>query len=345
MGVVLTSEKILGAGMGTELDRGSRTGSDELVVQLLAEMREQRRDFSEQQARVSAERRSLHRWNMGLKILLFLAPLAIATAYLLSARGFTLGPFGDVVGVIEIKGEIKDGGLASADKIVPALEAAFKSSHVKQVVLKIDSPGGAPVEAERIVSALVTYKQRYPKPVTAVIGNLGASAAYMAAMHADRIVAGRYSLVGSIGAILAPWQLDKAIAQLQVSQRVYASGRLKAFLNPFTPLTEESDAKATELVNKVGGAFVQDLQKQRGSHLKPGVDFGTGEVWSGMEAKALGLVDEIGTMESVLGSNSSLKEFNFGPREEGFANLGGRFLGSILSTFNDIKARPAIELR
>lgn len=345
MGVVLTSEKILEAGMGTELDSGSRTGSDELVVQLLAEMREQRRDFSEQQARVSAERRSLHRWNMGLKTLLFLAPLAIATAYLLSARGFTLGPFGDVVGVIEIKGEIKDGGLASADKIVPALEAAFKSSHVKQIVLKIDSPGGAPVEAERIISALVTYKQRYPKPVTAVIGNLGASAAYMAAMHADRIVAGRYSLVGSIGAILAPWQLDKAIAQLQVSQRVYASGRLKAFLNPFTPLTEESDAKATELVNKVGGAFVQDLQRQRGRHLKPGTDFGTGEVWSGIEAKTLGLVDEIGTMETVVGAETGLKEFNFGPRDEGFGNMGGRFMGAILSKLSEFQSRSVLQFR
>jgi protease IV len=331
--------------MGTESDEGARAGSDDLVVQLLVEMREQRRDFSEQQARVSAERRSLHRWNMGLKILLFLGPIIIATTYLFSARGFNLGPFSDVVGVVEIRGEIKDGGLASADKIVPAMEAAFKNSRVKQVVLKIDSPGGAPVEAERIISALVTYKQKYPKPVTAVIGNLGASAAYMAAMHADRIVAGRYSLVGSIGAILAPWQLDKAIGELKVSQRVYSSGRLKAFLNPFTPLTEESDAKATELVNKVGGAFVQDLQQQRGSHLKPGVDFGTGEVWSGMEAKTLGLVDEIGTMETVVGNSGNLKEFNFGPRDEGFSSLGGRLVGSMLSAIGDIQSRSALQLK
>jgi len=331
--------------MGTESSNAAQTGSDELVVQLLVEMREQRRDFSEQQARLTAERRSLHLWNMGLKTLLLLGPLVIASAYFLSARGFMWGPFSDVVGVVEIKGEIKDGSLASADKIVPAMEAAFKNNRVKQVVLKIDSPGGAPVEAERIISALVTYKQKYPKPVTAVIGNLGASAAYMAAMHADRVVAGRYSLVGSIGAILAPWQLDKAIGELKVSQRVYSSGRLKAFLNPFTPLTEESDAKATELVNKVGGAFIQDLQQQRGRHLKAGVDFGTGEVWSGMEAKSLGLVDEIGTMETVVGGESKLKEFNFGPREEGLASLGGQFMTSILTTLNEAKAGSGIQLR
>jgi len=320
-------------------------GRDSLVLRLLEEMREQRKAYREELLLGAGERRTVHRWNMALKAVLIIGPLAGAAMYFATATGFSFGPFGDVIGVVEIKGEIKDGALASADKIVPAIEAAFKSSRVKQIVLKIDSPGGAPVEAERIISALVTYKQKYPKPVTAVIGNLGASAAYMAAMHADRIVAGRYSLVGSIGAILAPWQLDKAIGQLKVSQRVYTSGRLKAFLNPFTPLTEDSDAKATELVNKVGGAFVQDLQQQRGSHLKADVDYGTGEVWSGMEAKALGLVDEIGTIETVVGAQTTLKEFNFGPRDEGFASLGGRLVGAIFSAVSDAQTRSAIQLQ
>ncbi|WP_395401104.1 S49 family peptidase [Pseudoduganella sp. UC29_106] len=320
-------------------------GSDSLIVQLLAEMREQRKAFREEQLLAAAERRSVQRWNVGLKVVLIIAPLAGAAAYFASATGFSFGPFGDVIGVVEIKGEIKDGALASAEKVVPALEAAFRSARVKQVVLKIDSPGGSPVEAERIVSALVLYKQKYPKPVTAIIGNLGASAAYMAAMHADRIVAGKYSLVGSIGAILAPWQLDKAIAQVKVSQRVYSSGRLKAFLNPFTPFTSESDAKATELVNKVGGAFVQDLQAQRGARLNAKVDYGTGEVWSGMEAKALGLIDEIGTMEGFMGAQTKLKEFNFGPRDEGFGGLSSQLAKSILSLLGEANAPSAVQLR
>jgi len=330
--------------MNTNANSAAEGNSDSIVIQLLAEMREQRSAYREEQLLAARERRSVQRWKLALKAVLVIGPLAGAAMYFATATGLSFGPFGDVIGVVEIKGEIKDGALASADKIVPALEAAFKNTRVKQVVLKIDSPGGAPVEAERIISAIVTYKQKYPKPVTAVIGNLGASAAYMAAMHADRIVAGKYSLVGSIGAILAPWQLDKAIAQLKVSQRVYSSGRLKAFLNPFTPLTNEADAKATELVNKVGSAFVQDLQQQRGRHLKAGVDFGTGEVWSGMEAKAIGLVDEIGTMESVVGAETRLKEFNFGPRDEGFASLGGRFVGAIFSAVSDARVRSAIQL-
>lgn len=331
--------------MNTNVNATAEGKSDAIIIQLLAEMREQRSAYREEQLLAAKERRSVHRWNLALKAVLIIGPLAGAAMYFATATGFSLGPFADVIGVVEIKGEIKDGALASADKIVPALEAAFKNSRVKEVVLKIDSPGGAPVESERIISALVNYKAKYPKPVTAVIGNLGASAAYMAAMHADRIVAGKYSLVGSIGAILAPWQLDKAIAQLKVSQRVYTSGRLKAFLNPFTPLTNESDAKATELVNRVGGAFVQDLQQQRGRHLKPGVDFGTGEVWSGMDAKAIGLVDEIGTMETVVGGHGNLKEFNFGPREGAFVSFGNRFIGSILSALTEVKSRPTVQFK
>jgi protease IV len=331
--------------MSMEPHQAEAPTSDLLVVQLVAEMREQRQAFREELVLAAAERRSVHRWNLMLKAILILGPLVGAAMYFTSKTGFTFGPFSDVIGVVEIKGEIKEGSLASAERVVPALEAAFKDAHVREVVLKIDSPGGAPVEAERIVNALIAYRQKYPKPVTAVIGNLGASAAYMTAMHADRIVAGKYSLVGSIGAILAPWQLDKAIAQAKVSQRVYSSGRLKAFLNPFTPLTDDSDAKATELVNKVGGAFIQDLHKARGSRLRRGVDYGTGEVWSGMEAKAIGLVDEIGTLESIVGSQSKHKEFNFGPHNEGIAGFANYFAASVLSNLSEAMARSGVELR
>ena len=139
--------------------------------------------------------------------------------------------------------------------------------------------------------------------------------------------------------------VDKAIAQVKISQRVYSSGRLKAFLNPFTPLTSESDAKATELVNKVGAEFVQELHKARGRRLSRDVDYGTGEVWSGMEAKVIGLVDEIGTMESLTGAKPTLKEFNYGPHDEGIAGLGTQFARSVVSMLSEAGAQSAVQLR
>jgi protease IV len=187
------------------------------------------------------------RWKMVFQAMVFGFPVLLGVGYFLfflSTTGFRWGPFGSVVGVVRIEGAISANERASAEAILPLLEKAFSNSSVKAVVLSIDSPGGAPVESERIYTALGTLKKKHPKPVVAVINNIGASAAFMIALHADKIIAGKYSLVGSIGAIIAPWQFDRAIAKVDISQRVYASGKLKAFLNPFTPVSPEVDAKA-----------------------------------------------------------------------------------------------------
>ncbi|NVD97715.1 S49 family peptidase [Massilia sp. BJB1822] len=306
--------------------------TESIFLQLIQEMREQRQSFREEQQLLTKERRSARRWNIGLRLVMIAVPLAFGGFFLWQAAGITLGPFRDVVGIVEIKGEMAEGKLASAEKVIPALEKAFENPRVKHVVLAIDSPGGAPVEAERIGNAIAIFKKTHPKPVTAIIGSLGASAAYMTAMRADRIVAGRYSLVGSIGAIIAPWQLDKAIAQLQISQRVYASGKLKAFLNPFTPVSDEADAKAHELVDGIGRAFIRELEQRRGARLKKDVDYGTGEVWSGPEAMKLGLVDELGTVESFSRGRPGMSEYSFGPRESGFGYVRSYFSELVLGT-------------
>ncbi|KAK0039477.1 S49 family peptidase [Biomphalaria pfeifferi] len=94
----------------------------------------------------------------------------------------------------------------------------------------------------------------------------------MIALHADKIIAGKYSLVGSIGAVMQPWQLDRAIGKLDVSQRVYASGKLKSFLNPYIPVTPEADAKAQHLVDQAGAAFLAEVKARRGSALKSGTE-------------------------------------------------------------------------
>ncbi len=288
------------------------------LLALVKEMGAQRESLQLEHERAAKERRSERRWRMVLQGLIFGAPVLIAILYfflVLSSTGFRFGPFFDVVGVVRIDGEISAQKQASADRIIPALERAFSSSRVKAVVLSIDSPGGAPVEAERIYSAIGTLKKKYNKPIYSVINNLGASAAYMIAMHTDKVVAGKMSLVGSVGAVMAPWQFDKAIAKLDISQRVYASGKLKAFLNPFTPVSPEVDAKARRLVEQMGGVFVRDLREARGSALKGGVDFGTGEVWGGEEAKELGLVDAIGTLEDVVSTTWGIATHDFGPHE------------------------------
>lgn len=206
----------------------------------------------------------------------------------------------EVVAVIRLQGEMSDGSRASAARLVPALRKAFASPNVEAVVLEIDSPGGSPLEAERIYSALDAERKANPKPVVAVINNVGASAAYMVAMHCDQIYAGRYSLVGSIGAVISTWDFHRALQRMDVSQKVYASGELKAMLNPYVPGTEAADRKAQDLVRGIADQFVADMVEKRGKKLAKGVNFASGEVWGGRQAHQLGLVDEVGTLEDVL---------------------------------------------
>ncbi|MRV70589.1 S49 family peptidase [Duganella sp. FT92W] len=297
-------------------------GGTEQLSQLIAELSAQRISLEQDRKQFAADRRAERRWRMGLRFVLFVLPALFGAVLLASTLGLRLGPLGKVAGVVHIDGEIAPGTNASADKVIPALEMAFESDNVTQVVLAIDSPGGAPVESERINSAIASLRARHPKRVTAVINNVGASAAYMIALHADTIVAGKYSLVGSIGAIIAPWQLDQAMSKVGITQRVYSSGKLKAFLNPFTPVTHDADAKAQELVNRIGYTFIEELHHQRAGKLKPGVDFSTGEVWSGQDAKELGLVDAVGTIDNLT-LGDGIKAYNLGPHRDMMSVLGG----------------------
>lgn len=315
------------------------------VVSLLRDMMEDSRHWREQVERerlllskereeTSRERLSERRWGMFFKALFFGAPFLLGFLWFLFAvatsGGFSFGPFGETVGVVRVSGEIKSGSWASADRVVPALHSAFSNSSVKAVIIEIDSPGGSPVEAERIYNAIRDLKKRFDKPVVSVVESTGASAAYMIAMHTDHIYASTYSLVGSIGAVMTGWDVHKAMDKLNIGQRVYSSGHLKAMLNPFAPATPQANRKAQSLVSTLGDRFLADVVAARGSKLKEGVNFGTGEVWTGLDAVSIGLADEIGTLEQVISARwPGLSARSFGPRDSGFKIAGRSLLPSL----------------
>lgn len=318
-----------------QLPRSAGKQVDEtLLVRLVEEIAAQRR-LQEQQLAVTMRREKLdRRWRIAGRSLVIAIPSMLALFAYANSSGFQFGPLSEVVGIVHIEGEISSTSPASADRIIPVLRDAFANRNVTQVVLAIDSPGGAPVEAERISQAISTLRAKYPKPIFAAISNIGASAAYMIALHTDRIIAGKYSLVGSIGAVIAPWQVNRAMNKLGVSQRVYASGGLKSFLNPFTPVSPEAEKKAQELVDNAGGIFIAELVQARGSKLRKGVDYSTGEVWSGVEAKKLGLVDTIGTVDDISTAKGA-RMHNFGPHPSNGSLWGRAFSQVLLESFDD----------
>ena len=322
--------------------------TEKLFEELLTELRTERSSMREQHHELVKERKTERRWKTFFQLALIGIPLLGTIAYVIfftSAMGFQWGPFGSVVGVVRIDGEISSQSVASAKHVIPILEKAFANPSVKAVVLSIDSPGGAPAESERIYTAIESLKRKYQKPVVAVINNMGASAAYMIAIHADKIYAGKYSLVGSIGAIITAWDLHKAIERVDVTQHVYASGQLKALLNPFAPVSQEADAKAKLLVSQVGATFLDEVKRARSATLKATVDYGSGEIWGGQEAKDIGLVDGISTLDEVVATTWGLKTYDFGPSQDTFGLFSASIEGMAQKIGDSVASRLAPSLR
>lgn len=239
------------------------------------------------------------------------------------------------VGMVSIKGVIGQ-GQGSADSVIPALKKVFEDKQTEVVVLRIDSPGGSPSEAERIYAELERLKTEHKKPVEAVIDNVGASAAYLIAIHTDRITAGQYSLVGSVGAIMQYWNVADLAEKVGVTQQTFASGSLKDMGNLVRKPTAEELAKGHDLVTGIATVFASEVKSRRGERLKfDNAHLTTGEAWSGVDAKNGGLVDDLGTLESVLARYKS-KGRSFGPfPNNGLNGLFTRWPGEIGSSIMD----------
>ncbi|MFZ4702894.1 MAG: S49 family peptidase, partial [Candidatus Methylumidiphilus sp.] len=177
------------------------------------------------------DRRTDRKWKLVKRGLLVCFSVMVGLLSL-SESGLSFAPRSDRVALVKVSGPIAADEKASAKTLIPVLEAAYENSHTKMVALQIDSPGGAPFEAERINATIDYYREKTKIPTYAFIENTGASAAYLIALHADKLFAGRFSLVGSIGAIIEAWDFHKLMERADVGQRVYASGIHKDMLNP-----------------------------------------------------------------------------------------------------------------
>lgn len=249
------------------------------------------------------ERKAERRWTFMRRAILAVAVLSAMIAWLTFMAGwwgYRVIPTGDSVAVVPITGTIQRDSQASATAVITVLDKLFETDRIKGIVLEIDSGGGSPTEAERIGEYLTRQKQRTGKPVVAVCQSMCASAAYMIAIRADEVVVGKYSWSGSIGAILKGWDLQKVADRFEVGQRVFASGSLKDLMNPFQELPTPMAERMEVLVNQAAATFIEDVKRARGSKLDLAANPFTGNIWTGEDALRIGLVDGIGTIETVV---------------------------------------------
>lgn len=233
------------------------------------------------------------------------AGLFVYAGTLAGSLGYRVLPTNDTVAVVPVSGVIGQDSDASAESVITVLERLFDTETVNGIILVIDSGGGSPTEAERITRFIDSEKERTGKPVIAVCASMCASAAYMIALHADQIYAGEYSWTGSIGAIMKGWNFRALMERVDIDQRVFASGPLKDLMNPFADMSPEMSSKLASLVDATAETFKHEVQKYRGDRLSGQENLFTGEVWSGPRSVDLGLVDKLGTVETVLAEHFS----------------------------------------
>jgi protease-4 len=234
--------------------------------------------------------------------------------------------------LVEVKGIISSETQASADNVVTALREAFEAEDVKGVVLRINSPGGSPVQAGYINDEVRRLKAKYKKdkgrdmPVYAVAVDLCASGGYYIAVAADKIYVDKGSLVGSIGVRMDGFGFQKAMEDLGVERRLLTAGDHKGMLDPFSPLKEQDRAFVQTLLDQLHGQFIQVVKDGRGERLKGGDEVFSGLFWSGEQAVDLGLVDGLGSSASVARDQIGAETIvDYTKKKDLFASLAERF--------------------
>ncbi|MCL7941134.1 signal peptide peptidase SppA [Halomonas sp. ATCH28] len=277
---------------------------------------------------VLVEQRRSRRWKLFFRfffLLLILASLSISLYAILGTTG-SGAPARPHLGVIEVKGVIDSDSPASAERIIEGLERAWRADEAAAVVLHIDSPGGSPVQSQRIFEAVMRLRESGDKPVLAVIEDIGASGAYYVAAAADEIIAAPASLVGSIGVIHAGFGFEEAIGRLGVERRVFTAGDNKAFLDPFSDIAPAQREFWQEVLSTTHRQFIDDVREGRGDRLADDERLFSGLIWSGEQALELGLVDRLDSLDGVARARlgeARLRDYT--PRLDPFERISRQF--------------------
>ncbi|HBV21154.1 MAG TPA: S49 family peptidase [Nitrosomonas sp.] len=219
--------------------------------------------------------------------------------------------------VIDLNGMIMPDSVNSAANINASLRSAFKDKGTQGVILRINSPGGSPVQAGYINDEIRRLRANYPDiPLYAVIGDVCASGGYYVAAAADKIFVDKASLVGSIGVLMDGFGFTGTLDKLGIERRLLTAGEHKGFLDPFTPLDPEQRDHATGLLSEIHEQFISVVQQGRGERLKDTPEIYSGVIWTGQKSIELGLADEMGSTEYVAREVIKAEEIvNYSTRE------------------------------
>lgn len=291
------------------------------------------------------EQRRARRWSVFFKLFM-VGYISIFTVYYL-VDGMVGPSLGGVkhTALIDISGVISADSEASADYIVSGLRAAFEDKNTAGIILRINSPGGSPVQAGYVNDEIYRLRDEYPDiPIYSVITDVCASGGYYIAAAADKIYADKASVVGSIGVIMSGFGFVDSIEKLGVERRLLHAGKNKGFLDPFSPLKAEDVKHVETLLTDIHQQFVDVVRKGRGDRLANDEKIFSGLIWTGEQSIALGLVDALGSAGYVAREVIGVEEIvDFTKRKtflDQFANkIGATFTRAIGATLTGYTIR------
>jgi len=247
------------------------------------------------------EQRRSRRWGIFFKTLGFLYfSLFLIGLFAIDRADYGASSTQPHTAMVRLDGIIADGQSASAEQINQALRDAFANVFAKAVIIKINSPGGSPVQSAQINKEIRRLKALYPeKKVYAVVDDICASGGLYVAVAADEIYADESSIVGSIGVRMDGFGFVDAMDKLGVERRLLTAGEHKALLDPFTPVDSFEKNHLQELLDSIHDEFIAVVKAGRGDRLADNADLFSGLFWSGRGALELGLIDGLASADEV----------------------------------------------
>ncbi len=244
------------------------------------------------------EQRKSRQWGIFFKSLTFLYLFILLFAFM-GWMGQSEKVLGKHTALIDMQGVISSDDV-SADRIVTGLQSAFEDKRTMGVILRINSPGGSPVQAGQIHDEIRRLRAKYPStPLYVVVDDICASGGYYVAAAADKIFVDKASIVGSIGVLMDGFGFTRAMDKLGVERRLLTAGENKGFLDPFSPADPKQEAYAKTMLSEIHQQFIDVVRKGRGNRLKETPDMFSGLVWSGARSIELGLADAYGSADYV----------------------------------------------
>lgn len=271
------------------------------------------------------EQRRARRWGIFFKALgfLYLTFLIVMLAGLVKGD---VSKMGKHTALIDLQGVIAS-DKANADMMITGLKDAFENTNTQGVIMRINSPGGSPVQAGQINDEIRRLRAKYPKiPFYVVVDDVCASGGYYIAAAAEKIFVDKASLVGSIGVLMDGFGFTQTMDKLGVERRLITSGVNKGFLDPFSPTDPQQVEYAKQMLEEIHAQFIQVVRQGRGKRLKETPETFSGLVWSGQKSIEMGLADGFGTVESVARDVIKAEEIvDFTPQEGIADRLVGKF--------------------